>query len=110
MERCFESKNARKYQGILSPTSTDKSNQNYYIVNSKERNVFGYNVDSGEFNSYVIDEERDKCLDFCDYFSTGLAEYQKLITRTPIFLEGVEGIGIIGEDEALNWGLSGPML
>ncbi|CAN4087052.1 unnamed protein product [Withania somnifera] len=26
------------------------------------------------------------------------------------FLERVEGIGIIGEDEALNWGLSGPML
>ncbi|CAN4109455.1 unnamed protein product [Withania somnifera] len=36
--------------------------------------------------------------------------YQKLITRNPIFLERVEGIGIIGEDEALNWGLSGPML
>ncbi|PHU00553.1 NAD(P)H-quinone oxidoreductase subunit H, chloroplastic [Capsicum chinense] len=40
----------------------------------------------------------------------GVAEYQKLITRNPIFLERVEGIGIIGQDEALNWGLSGPML
>ncbi|XP_052621982.1 NAD(P)H-quinone oxidoreductase subunit H, chloroplastic-like [Lactuca sativa] len=27
----------------------------------------------------------DKCLDFCDYFLTGIAEYQKLITRNPIF-------------------------
>ncbi|KAI3838048.1 hypothetical protein MKW98_008999 [Papaver atlanticum] len=25
----------------------------------------------------------DKCLDFCDYFLTGVAEYQKLITRNP---------------------------
>ncbi|KAG5627152.1 hypothetical protein H5410_012370 [Solanum commersonii] len=40
----------------------------------------------------------------------GVAEYQKLITRNPIFLERVEGVGIIGRDEALNWGLSGPML
>ncbi|KAL2224524.1 UNVERIFIED_CONTAM: NAD(P)H-quinone oxidoreductase subunit H, chloroplastic, partial [Sesamum indicum] len=52
----------------------------------------------------------DKCLDFCDYFLTGVAEYQKLITRNPIFLERVEGVGIIGAEEALNWGLSGPML
>ncbi|XP_075514219.1 NAD(P)H-quinone oxidoreductase subunit H, chloroplastic-like [Primulina tabacum] len=52
----------------------------------------------------------DKCLDFCDYFLTGVAEYQKLITRNPIFLERVEGVGIIGAEEALNWGLSGSML
>ncbi|KAK4551001.1 hypothetical protein RGQ29_033023 [Quercus rubra] len=52
----------------------------------------------------------DKCLDFCDYFLTGVTEYQKLITRNPIFLERVEGVGIIGRDEVINWGLSGPML
>nr|YP_010385499.1 NADH dehydrogenase subunit 7 [Convallaria pseudomajalis]UPN62907.1 NADH dehydrogenase subunit 7 [Convallaria pseudomajalis]UYC29262.1 NADH dehydrogenase subunit 7 [Convallaria majalis] len=52
----------------------------------------------------------DKCLDFCDYSLTGIAEYQKLITRNPIFLERVEGVGIIGGEEAINWGLSGPML
>ena len=52
----------------------------------------------------------DKCLDFCNYFLTEIAEYQKLITRNPIFLERVEGVGIIGGAEAINWGLSGPML
>ncbi|KAM3301233.1 hypothetical protein P3S67_015734 [Capsicum chacoense] len=57
MERYFESKNNRKCKGILSPASTDKPKQNCYIVNSKERNEFGYNADSGEFTSYRIDEE-----------------------------------------------------
>ncbi|XP_015960752.1 NAD(P)H-quinone oxidoreductase subunit H, chloroplastic-like [Arachis duranensis] len=52
----------------------------------------------------------DKCLDFCDYFLTGVVEYQKLITRNPIFLEQVEGIGIVSGKEVINWGLSGPML
>ncbi|KAM0954138.1 putative NADH dehydrogenase (quinone) [Dioscorea sansibarensis] len=52
----------------------------------------------------------DKCLDFCDYFLTRVAEYEKLITRNPIFLDRVEGVGIIGGEEAINWGLSGPML
>ena len=49
-------------------------------------------------------------MDFCNYFLTGVAEYQKLITQNPIFLERVEGIGTIRAEEALNWGLSGPML
>nr|UTQ76942.1 NADH-plastoquinone oxidoreductase subunit 7 [Trichosanthes truncata] len=52
----------------------------------------------------------DKCLDFCDYFLTGVAEYQKLITQNPIFLERVEGVGVICGEEVINWGLSGPML
>lgn len=46
---------------------------------------------------------------FCDYFLTGVAEYQNLLLES-YFLERVEGVGIIGRDEALNWGLSGPML
>ncbi|KAL5644003.1 hypothetical protein ACJX0J_000983, partial [Zea mays] len=38
----------------------------------------------------------DKCLDFCDYFLQGV--------------NGVEGVGFISGEEAVNWGLSGPML
>ncbi|RYR25438.1 hypothetical protein Ahy_B02g059175 [Arachis hypogaea] len=45
----------------------------------------------------------DKCLDFCDYFFTGVVEYQKLITRNPIFLEWVEGIGIVSGKEVLSF-------
>ncbi|KAM3682465.1 hypothetical protein ACJW31_12G075200 [Castanea mollissima] len=52
----------------------------------------------------------DKCLDFCDYFLTGVTGYQKLITRNPIFLERVEGVGIIGRDGVINWGLLGPIV
>jgi NAD(P)H-quinone oxidoreductase subunit H len=52
----------------------------------------------------------DKCLDFCDYFAPKIDEYERLITRNPIFLRRVEGVGVIGREEAINWGLSGPML
>ena len=52
----------------------------------------------------------DKCLDFCDYFTSKVDEYERLITRNPIFLKRVEGIGVISREEAINWGLSGPML
>nr|AHZ58031.1 NADH dehydrogenase 49 kDa subunit [Tmesipteris elongata] len=52
----------------------------------------------------------DKCSDFCDYFSSKMSEYEKLIVHNPIFLERVEGVGVISREEAINWGLSGPML
>ncbi len=52
----------------------------------------------------------DKCIDFCDYFDPKIDEYEKLITNNPIFRKRVEGIGTIGREEAINWGLSGPML
>nr|YP_009694210.1 NADH-plastoquinone oxidoreductase subunit 7 [Christensenia aesculifolia]QEI60385.1 NADH-plastoquinone oxidoreductase subunit 7 [Christensenia aesculifolia] len=52
----------------------------------------------------------DKCLDFCDYFLPKVDEYEQLITNNPIFLKRVEDVGFIGREEAINWGLSGPML
>jgi len=52
----------------------------------------------------------DKCLSFCDYFLPKIDEYEKLITNNPIFLARVEGVGVIQREEAINWGLSGPML
>ncbi len=52
----------------------------------------------------------DKCLDFCDYFEPKVDEYERLITNNPIFRRRVEGVGTIGREEAINWGLSGPML
>ena len=52
----------------------------------------------------------DKCIDFCDYFEPKVDEYEKLISNNPIFRRRVEGVGTITRDEAINWGLSGPML
>jgi NAD(P)H-quinone oxidoreductase subunit H len=52
----------------------------------------------------------DKCLDFCDYFEPKVDEYEKLISNNPIFRRRVEGVGTISREEAINWGLSGPML
>lgn len=52
----------------------------------------------------------DKCEDFCDYFEPKVDEYEKLITNNPIFRRRVEGVGTITQEQAINWGLSGPML
>jgi len=52
----------------------------------------------------------DKCEDFCDYIEPKIDEYEKLITDNPILRRRTENIGKIEREEAINWGLSGPML
>lgn len=52
----------------------------------------------------------DKCEDFCDYFVSKVEEYERLITNNPIFRRRIEGVGTISRKQAINWGLSGPML
>jgi NAD(P)H-quinone oxidoreductase subunit H len=52
----------------------------------------------------------EKCEDFCDYFDPKIDEYERLITDNPIFRRRIEGLGVITREEAINWGLSGPML
>lgn len=52
----------------------------------------------------------DKCQEFCDYMIPKIDEYERLINDNPIFRRRVENIGKISRTEAINWGLSGPML
>ncbi len=52
----------------------------------------------------------EKCLDFCEYFPAKVDEYEKLVTNNPIFRKRLEGNGYISRENAINWGLSGPML
>jgi NAD(P)H-quinone oxidoreductase subunit H len=52
----------------------------------------------------------DKCADFCEYFLPKVDEYERLITDNPIFRKRVQGVGILSREDAINWGMSGPML
>lgn len=52
----------------------------------------------------------DKCADFCDYMEPKVDEYERLLTDNPIFRRRVEGVGTVSREDAIQWGLSGPML
>ena len=38
-----------------------------------------------------------------------LVDFESLLTRNRIFIERTKGIGYIGRDDAMNWGLTGPL-
>ena len=52
----------------------------------------------------------EQCSDFLSYFMDRLVELDDLLTGNEIFIRRTEGIGPITAEDAINWGLSGPMI
>ena len=44
-----------------------------------------------------------------DGLEPAIADMEKLLTRNRIFIERCKGIGYISEEDAINWGLTGPL-
>jgi NADH-quinone oxidoreductase subunit C/D len=48
--------------------------------------------------------------DFLDYFPARLAEHEQTVLYNSVFKARTEGIGQITQDDAIEWGATGPML
>ncbi len=51
-----------------------------------------------------------KVLDFCDYFSPKIKEYNDLLSFNKIFIERTANVGVLPADVAISYGCSGPTL
>ena len=49
-------------------------------------------------------------LDLCDLVEAGVREYDELLTQNPIWVERLLGVGIITSEQALGFGVTGPIL
>lgn len=47
---------------------------------------------------------------FVEVFEERLEEYEKLVRQNPIFRKRTEGVGVLGLNQAIEWGVSGPSL
>ena len=47
---------------------------------------------------------------FLRVFPRRLAEYEALLTKNPLFLERTVGIGVLSREDAIRWGITGPIL
>jgi len=51
-----------------------------------------------------------KCREFIKTFPSRVDEYETLLTKNKIWMRRTQGVGAISAEEAINWGLSGPIL
>ncbi len=52
----------------------------------------------------------DMCDEFLDYFEPKIDEYNDLLSYNHIFVKRTASVGVITADEAIAWGLTGPVL
>jgi NADH-quinone oxidoreductase subunit D len=52
----------------------------------------------------------DQCRQFCKQVVVNIDETETLLNRNRIFVDRTQGIGVISREEAINYGLSGPVL
>ena len=53
---------------------------------------------------------REKCLEFADLLPQRLKDYEQLLTENRIWLKRNKGVGVISAEDAINLGLSGPIV
>lgn len=47
---------------------------------------------------------------FLDLLPARIDEYEALLTKNPLFIERTRNIGVLSKEDALRWGVSGPIL
>ncbi len=52
----------------------------------------------------------EKCREFTRTFQSHVDEYETLLTKNKIWMRRTQGVGVISAEEAINWGVSGPIL
>lgn len=64
----------------------------------------------GGVRNDVTQEFLDSLYRFTEEFPKRIEEYETLIDQNRIWLKRTKGIGVISAEEAINWGLTGPMI
>lgn len=47
---------------------------------------------------------------FLDYFPHRIDQYEALLTKNPLYIDRTKEIGVISDEDAIRWGLTGPTL
>jgi NADH-quinone oxidoreductase subunit D len=50
------------------------------------------------------------CRTFCDYFLPKIDEYEQLLTKNRIWINRTRGVGVLGAEDAVAYGVTGPVL
>jgi NADH-quinone oxidoreductase subunit D len=92
----YNFRDREKIQALFESVSGARMMHNYFRV--------------GGVKEDVADDFVSRALALCEELERGIDETDRLLTENEIFLERTSGIGVISGEDALDWGLSGPVL
>jgi NADH-quinone oxidoreductase subunit D len=72
--------------------------------------MFYVNLRLGGLNRDLPPDFSDRALKLTDYLEGRIKEYPKMLEGNPVFMERTKGIGILDRNDAINYGVSGPVL
>jgi NADH-quinone oxidoreductase subunit D len=72
--------------------------------------VFYVNMRLGGINSDLPPNFKERSHGLLDYLEERISRYPELLDSNPVFVESTRGIGVLPMAEAINYGVSGPVL
>ncbi len=72
--------------------------------------MFYVNIRITGLNRKLPDDFKDRAYSLADYIEERILAYPDVLDSNPIFMERTKGIGVISKDNAIKYGVSGPVL
>lgn len=72
--------------------------------------MFYVNLRLGGLNQDLPGDFLERADKLADYIQERISEYPSVIEKNPIFMERTKGIGKLSKEDAINYGVSGPVL
>ena len=72
--------------------------------------MFYVNMRLGGMNRELPPDFMQRAYDLCDKLSANVAEYETVLDENGIFKERLVGVGTLTREEAINYGVTGPVL
>jgi NADH-quinone oxidoreductase subunit D len=72
--------------------------------------MFYMNLRPGGFAGDIPGDFAERARNLAGYLEQKISEYPDVLDSNPIFMERTRGIGVLGRDDAIDYGVSGPVL
>lgn len=72
--------------------------------------MFYMNLRLGGFSRNVPNDFTERAYALSDYLEQKISEYPEMLDANPIFMERTKGIGVLSKKDAIDYGVSGPVL
>ncbi|MGC8568012.1 MAG: NADH-quinone oxidoreductase subunit D [Candidatus Micrarchaeia archaeon] len=91
-------------------TFRDRAKIIRFMENVAGSRMFYVNLRIGGLAQPLIPTFKNDAYELCDYLEDKIKEYPSVLDSSPVFMERMKNVGILRKHEAIEYGVSGPVL